>query len=161
MAFHWCQNYLHTYIIRKVIQIEVEGTLRLLKKMVSRKRALKVSQVSNHINIINIYCRKLKFSMLIDPSVWHTVVKVHKNSYVSFCYRIVEVQQWKLAEIILKCDWQHTKLMFSIGIALVYKCYYHHTKLECYIGIKWEAMKRAFLFWRWSSVREAISCSRH
>ena len=31
-GFHWCQNYFHTYIIRKVIQIEVEGTLRLLKK---------------------------------------------------------------------------------------------------------------------------------
>ena len=55
--------------IRKVIQIEVEGTLRLLKKMISRKRALKVSQVSNHINIINIYCRKLTFSMLIEHSV--------------------------------------------------------------------------------------------
>ena len=75
------------------IQIEVEGTLWLLKKMISRKRALKVSQVSKHINIITIYCRKLKFSMLIEHSVRHTRVKVYKNSYVSFCYRIVEVQQ--------------------------------------------------------------------
>ena len=54
--------------------------------MILRKRALKVSQVSKHINIINMHCRKLKFGMLIELSVWHTVVKVHKNNYVSFCY---------------------------------------------------------------------------
>ena len=47
---------------------------------------MKVSKVSKHINIINIHCRKLKFSMHIEHSVRHTVVKVHKNSYVSFCY---------------------------------------------------------------------------
>ena len=56
--------------------------------MILRKRALKVSQVSKHINIINMHCRQLKFGMLIEHSVWHTVVKVHKNNYVSFWYRI-------------------------------------------------------------------------
>ena len=106
--------------IRKVIQIQVEGTLRRLKKMILRKRALKVSQVSKHINIINIHCRKLKFGMLIEHSVWHTVVKVHKNNYASFCYRnfgntIVKT----MAEIILKCDCRHTKLMCFIGIAMI------------------------------------------
>ena len=98
------KNYFHTYIIRKVIQIQVEGTLRRLKKMILRKQALKVSQVSKHINIINMHCRQLKFGMLIEHSVWHTVVQVHKNNYVSFCYRIFGNTTVKtMAEIILKC----------------------------------------------------------
>ena len=72
--------------------------------MILRKRALKVSQVSKHINIINMHCRQLKFGMLIEHSVWHTVVKVHKNNYVSFCYRIFGNTTVKtMAEIILKC----------------------------------------------------------
>ena len=88
--------------------------------MILRKRALKVSQVSKHINIINMHCRKLKFGMLIEHSVWHTVVKVHKNNYVSFCYRIFGNTIVKtMAEIILKCDCWHTKLMCFIGNAMI------------------------------------------
>ena len=102
--------------------------LQCRKKMILRKRALKVSQVSKHINIINIHCRKLKFGMLIEHSVWHTVVKVHKNNYVSFCYRIFGNTTVKtIAEIILKCDCQHTKLMCFIGNAMILICYYQHT----------------------------------
>ena len=112
----------------QVIQIQVEGTLRRLKKMILRKRALKVSQVSKHINIINIHCRKLQFGMLIEHSVWHTVVKVHKNNYVSFCYRIFGNTTVKtMAEIILKCYCWHTKLTCFIGIAMKLTCYYQHT----------------------------------
>ena len=93
------------YIIRKVIQIQVEGTLRRFKNMILRKRALKVIQVAKHNNIINIHCRKLKFGMLVEHSVWHAVVKVYKNNYVSFCYRIFGSTTVKtMAEMILKCD---------------------------------------------------------
>ena len=53
-----------------------------------RKPTLKVTQVSKHIHIINIHCRKLTFCMLVEHSLWHSVVKVHQNNYVSFCYRI-------------------------------------------------------------------------
>ena len=84
--------------------------------MILRKRALKVSQVSKHINIINLQCRKLKFGMIIEYSVWHTVVKVHKNNYVSFCYKLFGSTAVKtMAGIILKCACRHTKLMCLLG----------------------------------------------
>ena len=99
--------------------------------MILRKLALKVSQVSKHINIINIQCRKLKFGMIIEHSVWHTVVKVHENNYVSFCYKLFGSTAVKtiIAGIILKCACWHTKLMCFIGIAMILKCYNQHTKL--------------------------------
>ena len=75
-------------------------------------------------------CRQLKFGMLIEHSVWHTVhiVKVHKNNYVSFCYRNFGNTTVKtMAEIILKCYCWHTKLTCFIGIAMKLTCYYQHT----------------------------------
>ena len=56
------------------------------------------------------------------------VVKVHKNNYVSFCYRIFGNTTVKtMAEIILKCYCWHTKLTCFIGIAMKLTCYYQHT----------------------------------
>ena len=50
--------------------------------------------------------------MIIEYTVWHTVVKVHKNNYVSFCYKLFGSTAVKsMAGIILKCACRHTKLM--------------------------------------------------
>ena len=73
--FVWYLLRLYIYI-RVYVDSHSLGQLALaskrtasLVKMILRKRALKVSQVSKHINIINIHCTKLKFSMPIERSV--------------------------------------------------------------------------------------------
>ena len=50
-----------------------------------------------------------------------------------------------MAEIILKCDCRHTKLMCFIGIAMILMLLpaYIVTAVVCFIGINWEALKTA------------------
>ena len=94
-----------------------------------------------------MHCRQLKFGMLIEQSVWHTVVKVHKNNYVSFCYRIFGNTTVKtMAEIILKCYCWHTKLTCFIGIAMKLTCYYQHTGY--FLGARPASLAHNISYWR-------------
>ena len=87
--------------------------------MILRKQSLKVGQVSKHTNIIKIHRMNLKFTMLVEHSIWHTVVKGHKNTYVSFRYIICF--KWKretLTAMIFKYDCRQTMLIVNKSMFL-------------------------------------------
>ena len=75
----------------------------------------------------------MKSGMIIEHSVWHTVVKVHKNNYVSFCYKLfgstavpaykVNVFYWNSS------DFEMLQPAYKV--------------IVCFLGINWETLKTA------------------